>query len=131
VLSSIVSWLLLTSTYCDTTMPEPTNFKCIKLLLPHDTVLSGLAIGCRYDNPVTVVSVVKFTHDNRLTTFKEFQILVGDSEGYPPHAGHLVSSKASQTNPEGSREGKARKGSTRSTIIKREELVNFTCHCAG
>ena len=69
------------------TMPEPTNFKCIKLLLPHDTALSGLAIACRYDYPVTVVSVVKFTYDNGLTAFKEFQILVGDSEGCPPCAG--------------------------------------------
>ena len=69
------------------TMPEPTNFKCIKLLLLHDTALSGLAIACHYNYPVTVVSVVKFTYDNGLTAFKEFQILVGDSEGCPPCAG--------------------------------------------
>ena len=111
-------------------MPEPMNFKCIKLILPHDTVLSGLAIGCHYNHPVTVVSAVKFTHDNRLTAFKEFQILVGDSEECPPHAGHSVSSEVSQTDPKGSREGKVRKGSGM-TIIKREELVSLTCHCAG
>jgi len=111
-------------------MPEPTNFKCIKLLLPHDTVLSGLAIGCHYDNPVTVVNAMKFTHDDGVTAFKEFQILVGDSEGCPPPcAGHSVSSGVPQTDLEGSREGKARKGSG-FTIIKREELVSLTCHCA-
>ena len=106
-------------------MPEPTNFKCIKLLLPHDTALNGLAIACRYDNPVTVVSAVKLMHDNGLTVFKEFQILVGDSEG---HAGHSVSSEASQIVSEGSKEGIVRKGRGL-TVIKKEELVSLICHC--
>jgi len=111
-------------------MPEPTNFKCIKLLLLHDTALSGLAITCHYDDPVTVVSAVKLTHDNGLTIFKEFQILVGNSEGCPPCAGHSVSSEASQTVSEGSRDGNMRKGSG-FTVIKKEELVSLICHCTG
>ena len=103
-------------------MPEPTDLKCIKLLLPRETALSGLAIGCRYDKPVTlVVSVVTFTRDNALTVFKEFQVIVGDSEGCLPRAGHSVPSQAPQT--EGSRRGSGL------TITKKEELVSLTWHC--
>jgi len=109
-------------------MPQPTDLKCIKLLLLRETALSGLAIGCRYDNPVTaVVSVVKFTYDNGLTVFKEFQVIVGDSEGRFPHStGHSVPSEASQTVSEGRGRGSGM------TITKREELVSpSTCHCTG
>ena len=108
-----------------TTMPEPTDLKCIKLLLPRETALSGLAIGCRYDNPVTaVVSVVKFTYDNGLTVFKEFQVIVGDSEGRLPRTGYSVPSEASQTVSKGRGRGSGM------TITKRE-CWSSTCIAQG
>jgi len=75
-----------------------------------------------------VVSVVKLMHDNGLTIFKEFQILVGDSKG---HAGHSVSSEASQIISKGSKEGIMRKGRGLPVISKKEELVSLICHCTG